>query len=30
MSRVEAAAVGALTQLRPSRRSAELDAVAVG
>jgi transcriptional regulator with XRE-family HTH domain len=30
MSRVEAAAVGALTQLRGSGRSAELDAVAVG
>jgi transcriptional regulator with XRE-family HTH domain len=30
MSRVEAAAVGALTQLRGSRRPAELDAVGVG
>jgi hypothetical protein len=30
MSRVEAAAVGALTQLRPPRRPAGRDMVAVG
>jgi hypothetical protein len=30
MSRVEAAAVGALTELRPSRRAPERDVVAVG